>query len=228
VSDATVAVGPILALREVSKTYRRGPEEVHALRDASIDVRPGELVGLVGPSGSGKTTLLNIVAGWESADAGTLEWHASPADMRRVAWRSIAIVPQDLALLEELPVAENVSLPGRLDASTAPLVDVANLLASLGLDELVDRLPADISLGEQQRVAIARALVAGPELLVADEPTAHQDEVSTKRVLSAIRASVEAGMAALISTHSPEVIEALDRVVPIRDGRIVSRGMQRG
>ncbi|MGZ4115207.1 MAG: ABC transporter ATP-binding protein, partial [Actinomycetota bacterium] len=71
--------------------------------------------------------------------------------------------------------------------------------------------------------AIARALVAGPELLLADEPTAHQDEVSTKRVLSVIRAAVDRGMAALVSTHSPEVIEALDRVLPIRDGRIVSR-----
>jgi putative ABC transport system ATP-binding protein len=228
VSATSIGADPILALRDVSKTYRRGPEEVRALAGASLDVRPAELVGLVGPSGSGKTTLLNVVVGWETPDTGTVAWHGSILQMRRLSWRSIAIVPQDLALLEELPVVENVSLPVRLDGSTAPAVAVAALLASLGLEGVADRMPADISLGEQQRVAIARALVATPELLIADEPTAHQDEVSTKRVLSVIRASVDAGMAALISTHSPEMIDALDRVVPIRDGRVVSRGVQRG
>ncbi|MGZ4130091.1 MAG: ATP-binding cassette domain-containing protein, partial [Actinomycetota bacterium] len=144
-------------------------------------------------------------------------------DLAALGWRSVAIVPQDLALLEELPVAENVALPMRLDPTLSPAMPLLELAASLGFEDLARRMPADISLGEQQRVAIARALVAGPELLLADEPTAHQDEVSTKRVLSAIRAAVDRGMAALVSTHSPEVIEALDRVLPIRDGRIVSR-----
>jgi putative ABC transport system ATP-binding protein len=213
---------PLLALREVAKTYRRGPELVHALRGVSFEVRPGEIVGLVGPSGSGKTTVLNVVAGWERPDEGTIEWRTG-GDLRSLGWRSIAVVPQDLALLEELPVAENLALPMRLDPALSPAMPVDDLVASLGLGDLTERMPNDISLGEQQRVAIARALVAGPELLLADEPSAHQDEVSTKRVLSAIRSAVDRGMAALVSTHSGEVIDALDSVLSIRDGRIVSR-----
>ncbi|MGZ4124383.1 MAG: ABC transporter ATP-binding protein [Actinomycetota bacterium] len=223
-ATAASTAPPLLALRDVAKTFRRGPELVHALRGIDFDVRSGELVGLVGPSGSGKTTVLNIVAGWERPDEGTVEWRSTGGrDLAALGWRSVAIVPQDLALLEELPVAENVALPMRLDPTLSPAMPLLELAASLGFEDLARRMPADISLGEQQRVAIARALVAGPELLLADEPTAHQDEVSTKRVLSVIRAAVDRGMAALVSTHSPEVIEALDRVLPIRDGRIVSR-----
>ncbi|HEX2424842.1 MAG TPA: ATP-binding cassette domain-containing protein [Actinomycetota bacterium] len=221
-TTAATMAPPLLALRDVAKTYRRGPELVHALRGVTFDVRPGELVGLVGPSGSGKTTVLNVVAGWEPPDEGAVEWR-SVGQTPPLGWRSIAIVPQDLALLEELPVAENVALPMRLDPTLSPVMPLLDLAASLGFEDLAERMPSDISLGEQQRVAIARALVAGPELLLADEPTAHQDEVSTKRVLSAIRVAVDRGMAALVSTHSPEVIEALDRVLPIRDGRIASR-----
>ncbi|MGZ4130983.1 MAG: ATP-binding cassette domain-containing protein, partial [Actinomycetota bacterium] len=94
---------PLLALRDVAKTFRRGPELVHALRGIDFDVRSGELVGLVGPSGSGKTTVLNIVAGWERPDEGTVEWRSTGGrDLAALGWRSVAIVPQDLALLEEL------------------------------------------------------------------------------------------------------------------------------
>jgi putative ABC transport system ATP-binding protein len=219
---------PLLALRGVTKTFHRGPERVRALDGASLEVRAGELVGVVGPSGSGKTTLLNIAAGWERPDVGTIEWRSTPKVMRELSWRSMAIVPQDLALLEELPIGENVELPIRLDPDARPIVPVTELLSSLGLDGLVERMPADVSLGEQQRAAIARALVVGPALLLADEPTAHQDEAATQRVLSRIRSAVDRGMAALVSTHSAEVIDVLDRAVTIRDGRIVSRGSQRG
>jgi putative ABC transport system ATP-binding protein len=222
VSASAASTTPLLALRDVAKTYRRGPELVHALRRVTFEVRPGELIGLVGPSGSGKTTVLNVVAGWERPDEGTVEWRPA-RDPRPLGWRSIAIVPQDLAVLEELPVAENVALPMRLDPTLSPAIPLLDLVASLGFEDLTERMPGDISLGEQQRVAIARALIAGPELLLADEPTAHQDEASTKRVLSAIRAAVDRGTAALVSTHSGEVIDALDRVLPIRDGRIASR-----
>jgi putative ABC transport system ATP-binding protein len=227
VSSTAIAAAPILALRDVTKTYRRGPEDVVALASVSLEVYPGELVGLVGPSGSGKTTLLNIAAGWERPDAGIIAWRSDEVDVRRLAWRAVALVPQDLALLEELPVGENVSLPLRLDDSLSP-APLKELLESLGLSNLVDRLPGDVSIGEQQRAAVARALVGRPELLLADEPTAHQDEVSAKRVLAAIRGNVDAGMAAVVSTHSREVIDALDRVLPIRDGRITSRAPQPG
>jgi putative ABC transport system ATP-binding protein len=224
----TSAPESLLALRDVTKTFHRGVERVRALDGASLEVRAGELVGVVGPSGSGKTTLMNVAAGWERPDSGRIEWRLIPTQMRALPWRSVAIVPQDLALLEELTIGENVALPMRLDPDSRPVVPVADLLSSLGLEGLAERMPADVSLGEQQRAAIARALVAGPALLLADEPTAHQDEAATKQVLSAIRTAVDAGMAALVSTHSREVIDALDRVVSIRDGRVVSRAAPRG
>lgn len=218
--SASVGSTSLLALRGITKTYWRGPELVRALTDATFEVLPGEFVGLVGPSGSGKTTVLNIVAGWERPDGGSIEWRRSAPDLAARRWRSVAIIPQDLALLDELPVAENVALPLRLDPTIRPAVPILDLATALGLEDLTERMPVELSLGEQQRVAVARALVAGPELLLADEPTAHQDEVSTKRVLAAIRASVDRGMTALVMTHSREVIDALDRVLSIHDGRI--------
>ena len=132
-------------------------------------------MALVGPSGSGKTTLLNLLCGWEQPDGGRLSW---PSGSGRVdpPWDEVAVVPQDLGLVEELTVVENVELPlwlaGRLERG---LPEAAGLLDRLGLARNGDRLPAEVSLGERQRVALARAMVVGPRLLLADEPTGHQD-----------------------------------------------------
>jgi len=211
---------PIVSVRDVAKSYRRGSETVRALVDASFELGRGEVVGLVGPSGSGKTTLLNVVAGWEAPDAGEIRWRGGPFGGPTMRWSDVAIVPQDLALLEELPNGENAGLPLRLASGGVDADDPARLGTALGIDGLADRLPAEVSLGEQQRVAIARALALRPALLLADEPTAHQDEASTKLVLAAVRSAASAGTACLIATHSAEVIDALDRVLSIRDGRI--------
>jgi putative ABC transport system ATP-binding protein len=215
----------LVALRGVDKAYRRGPETVHALRDVSFDLRPGEVVALVGPSGSGKTTLLNVLAGWDSPDAGELRWRGEAFDGRRKPWADIAIVPQDIALLEELSNGENVRLPIRLGGEVGDGRDrrerrVDDLVERLGIEALLDRMPGEVSLGEQQRVAIARALALGPSLLVADEPTAHQDEASTERVLSTIRDAADVGSACLLATHSAEVVGSVDRTLSIRDGRV--------
>jgi ABC-type lipoprotein export system ATPase subunit len=200
------------------KSYRRGPEEVRALRDVSLTLRAGEVVALVGPSGSGKTTLLNVVCGWERADAGRLDW-ADASGGR--AWKELAVVPQDLGLIDELTVAENVVLPlwlgGRLDAGQA---GAAALLERLGLAGKADRLPAEVSLGERQRAALARAMVGGPRLLLADEPTGHQDADWAGAVFEAIRWLAGGGSCCLVATHSQEFLARVDRVLAIRDGRL--------
>ncbi|HWC14330.1 MAG TPA: ATP-binding cassette domain-containing protein [Actinomycetota bacterium] len=213
---------PVLQIFDVDKTYRRGPEVVHALTAATMAVSPGELIALVGPSGSGKTTLLNLLCGWEEPDAGRFVWRGDHVPRTaELTWHEIAIVPQALGLIEELTIAENVELPDRLRRDVAGLpTDEAALIEELGLASLVDRVPSEVSLGEQQRAAIARALVVSPSLLLADEPTGHQDAVWALRVMRTLRRACREGTSCVVATHNAEVLRYVDRVVQIEDGRL--------
>ena len=218
----------VIEARDVHKVYRRGPEEVNALRGVSLMVGEGEVVVLVGPSGSGKSTLLNVLCGWESPDSGEVLWPGSPAgpagSMADLPWGELAVVPQSLGLIDELSVRENVRLPVRLTARGRGADDrperVEGLLGMFGLRQLADRQPWEISIGEQQRTALARALVLVPHLLLADEPTGHQDEAWGGRVLRAIKLVAERGVSCLVASHNPEAIDIADRVLRIRDGVI--------
>ena len=210
--------GPALAAGDLHKTYRRGREQVHALRGVDLELRPGELVALLGRSGSGKTTLLNCLLGWERPDRGTVAVPgvADPAD---APWSLLAVVPQRFGLLEELSLAENVALPARLAGAADPEAAAAATLAALRLEPLAGRTPDEVSLGEQQRTAIARALVVRPAFLVADEPTGRLDEELSVHVLGVLRrACGEAGTGALVASHDPLVVEHADRVLRLDDG----------
>ena len=202
------------------KSYRRGPEEVLALRRADLALLAGELVALVGPSGSGKTTLLNLMCGWERPDGGRLAGPAAP-DGGAPRWGEVAVVPQDLGLVDELSVAENVQLPlwlaGRLEGGRA---EAAALLERLGLARHADRLPTEVSLGERQRVALARAMVVAPRLLLADEPTGHQDAEWATAVFDAVRDLAHRGSCCLVASHSDEFLSLADRVLTIADGEL--------
>jgi putative ABC transport system ATP-binding protein len=209
--------------RGLDKSYRRGPEEVHALRGASFELRRAEVVALMGPSGSGKTTLLNLICGWEEPEAGVLRWADGPdVPPATRPWSEIAIVPQDLGLIEELSVVENVELPlrltGNLDRSGRERAMA--LLRAFGLDRYADRAPGEVSLGEQQRVAVSRALIVVPALILADEPTGHQDAGWAGTVFRAFRWAARRGSTSLVATHSAEFLRFADRVLAIRDGEI--------
>lgn len=218
----------VIEARDIHKSYRRGPEEVNALRGVSLTVGEGEVVVLVGPSGSGKSTLLNVLCGWETPDMGEVLWPGSragrAASMADLPWGELAVVPQSLGLIDELSVRENVHLPVRLSAHGRGTDDrperVEGLLGMFGLRQLADRQPWEISIGEQQRTALARALVLVPRLLLADEPTGHQDEAWGGRVLRAIRLVAERGVSCLVASHNPEAIDIAHRVLRIRDGVI--------
>ena len=209
----------VLVATDLSKSYRRGDEVVHALDDVSLALRAGELVGLVGRSGSGKTTLLNVIAGWEHADAGTIERAGRQAEVP--GWEELAVVPQKLGLFDELTVRENLEYPARLSGRLGELQGrVDELMEDLAIAHLAARYPKETSLGEQQRTAIARALVLSPKLVLADEPTGHQDAVSERRVLEALGRAAADGASCLIATHNVALAPRLDRVVEMADGRL--------
>ena len=214
----------VLDVDGVSKSYGRGDEVIHALIDVHLTVRAGQIVGLLGRSGSGKTTFLNVVAGWERPDTGTIH---RPGDARSVpGWDEIAVVPQKLGLLDELTVRENIEYPARLTGRLRESAElIAELLDDLGLSELADRSPKETSLGEQQRAAFARALVLRPALLLADEPTGHQDGGFMRRVFETLERAAARGTTCVIATHDEGVLPYLDQVHAMADGRLEAGGV---
>ena len=216
----TTTVGT-LSGADLHKTYRRGREQVHALRGVSIDVVPGEVVALLGRSGSGKTTLLNCLLGWERPDRGTVSVPGA-ATPESAPWSTVAVVPQRFGLLDELTLADNVALPARLAELADPRDAALATLEVLRLGHLADRMPDEVSLGEQQRTALARALVVRPAFLVADEPTGRLDEDLSVHVLATLRdVYAAAGTGVLVASHDHVVVAAADRVVRLSDGLVV-------
>jgi ABC-type lipoprotein export system ATPase subunit len=216
---------PLLEARGLDKSYRRGAERVHAVAGVDLALFPGELVALVGPSGSGKSSLLGLLAGWEPPDAGELAWTPAAAG-GAPGWSELATVPQALGLLEDLTVRENVALPVRLRLGRRRATEgrTEELLGLFGLAELADRSPSETSLGQQQRAAVARALVLTPQLVLADEPSAHQDAAWVHDVFAALRQVVhDRGAACLVATHDPDALQFADRVLHLADGELTER-----
>lgn len=203
----------------LSKSFRRGAETVHALRGVDISVAEGEILGISGASGSGKSTLLAVLCGWEQPDTGHVE-HAGGAALA-LPWSELALVPQTLGLLEDLTISENVLLPARLIRRTAEYAErAATLLHRFGLDHLAERFPEQVSLGEQQRTAIARAMLLRPRLLLADEPTAHQDHGWGAIVLDCLREHAAQGGACVLVSHHQHALDHADRLLAMTDGTI--------
>jgi putative ABC transport system ATP-binding protein len=221
----------VLELREVSKIYGSGPAEVHALRGVNLSVSGGELVAVMGPSGSGKSTLLTIAGSLEEPTsgqvmvAGTDLSGASHNDQAKLRRRLIGYVFQDFNLLAGLTAVENVTLPLELDGMAAKTARPAGMkaLEELGVAEQADRFPDELSGGERQRVAIARAVMAGRQILLADEPTGALDSVNGEAVMRLLWAACRRGVAGLVVTHDPQLASCADRVVFLRDGRIIDQ-----
>jgi putative ABC transport system ATP-binding protein len=196
----------VLIADGLSKSYG----DLRAVSDVSIEVRAGQLAVIVGRSGSGKSTLLMLLGGWSEPDAGTI------GGLTSRAWADCSYVPQRFGLVPELTVAENVGLPARGRKENGD-----ELLAQLALEDLRDRYPAEISIGQQQRVAVARALVLRPRLLLVDEPTSHQDRRSAELVWSALSDAAAAGTACLVATHEPDASLRADVSWEIEGGRVL-------
>jgi putative ABC transport system ATP-binding protein len=220
-----------LELRRVSKVYGSGAGEVHALREVDLAVQRGELVAIMGPSGSGKSTLLTIAGTLEEPSSGQVLVAGldlatvSRSDQAKIRRRSIGYVFQDFNLLPGLTAVENVTLPLELDGIRTKSARETGLQALERLDvaERADRYPDELSGGERQRVAIARAIVGERGLLLADEPTGALDSVNGESVMRLLRAATQRGVAGVVVTHEAQLASWADRVVFLRDGRVVDQ-----
>ncbi|GGV01975.1 macrolide ABC transporter ATP-binding protein [Actinomadura cremea] len=218
-----------LSLRHVSREHGTGAALVQALIDVTLDVAEGEFVAVMGPSGSGKSTLLTLAGGLDTPTSG--EVLVGDRDLGRLGAagrsalrrRGIGYVFQDLNLIPSLTAAENVMLPRELDGvrSRRARREAAAALAEVGVGELADRFPDEMSGGQRQRVAIARALIGDRRLVLADEPTGALDSHTGDDVMRVLRQRCDAGAACLMVTHEPRHAAWADRVVFLRDGRVV-------
>ena len=221
----------MLELRGVSKVYGAGASEVHALRGVDLSVEAGAMVAVMGPSGSGKSTLLTIAGSLEEPTGGEVLVGGaalsgmSRNDKARLRRLTVGYVFQDFNLLAGLTAAENVALPLELDGMAVRKARAAGLraLAELGLAEQASRYPDELSGGERQRVAIARAVVGERRLLLADEPSGALDSVNAEEVMRLLHEACKRGVAAVVVTHDAQLASWADRVVFLRDGRVVDQ-----
>jgi len=221
----------MLELRRVSKVYGEGSTEVHALHAVNLSVDAGELVAVMGRSGSGKSTLLTIAGSLEQPTSGeVLVGGEAVAAMSRngrarLRRRAIGYVFQDFNLLAGLTAVENVALPLELDGVGVKTARVAGMRAldELDLTDRASRFPDELSGGERQRVAIARAVVGDRRLLLADEPSGALDSVNAEAVMRLVHAACRRGVAGVVVTHDAQLASWADRVVFLRDGRVVDQ-----
>jgi len=214
----------VFSARALTKVYRMGEAEVHALRGVDLEIAAGELIVLLGPSGSGKSTLLNILGGLDTPSAGSIRFQtqdlskADEATLTRYRREHVGFVFQFYNLIPSLTARENVALVTDIAAHPMP---AAEALAWAGLAERLDHFPSQLSGGEQQRVAIARAIVKRPDVLLCDEPTGALDYQTGKLVLEVIaKINAELGTTALVITHNAAIAGMADRVLQLGDGRI--------
>ena len=212
-----VETEPVISVRDAAKTYRVGGETIQALRSASIELGRGEVGAVLGRSGSGKSTLLTLLGGWQRPDSGEIRYALSSPDPQDLLWGELAIMPQRFGLLPELTVRENVEYPVRL-AGSSDRSRSEELLERFGLAELADRLPAETSIGQQQRAGLARALVLSPAVVLADEPTSHQDAGWRDVVWELIHQAAEEGTTCFVATHEERVAGYANRVWAIDEG----------
>ena len=227
-SEPTTDQG-VLSIRGLARRYVTGAGELTVLRGVDLDVRPGEIVGLIGPSGSGKSSLLHAAGLLEHPNAGRITilgrdcTDLADRERTRIRLTTIGFVYQFHHLLPEFSALDNVALPLMIAGMGrgAAQQRAGDLLAELGLADRLQHQPAQMSGGEQQRVAVARALANSPRLLLADEPTGNLDPHTSAAVFENLyELARRTGVAAVVATHNLELVRHMDRVFALKDGRL--------
>ena len=218
----------MIELKDVSKVYQMGDEEVRALDHASLEIDDGEFVSIVGPSGSGKSTMMNIIGCLDTADEGEYDLDGiaiedySENELAHIRNRKIGFIFQNFNLLPRLTAAENVELP--LIYQKVPAAErrerVTEALEKVQLAHRMDHKPTELSGGQQQRVAIARAIVTRPSLFLADEPTGNLDSATSRDIMSLFHELHEEGHTIVLITHNDEIADEAERKIYIRDGQV--------
>ncbi len=228
---ASGATCPTIAADRLTKIYRRGAEEIHAVDGVSLEIAEGSFVAFIGPSGSGKTTLINILGCLDNPTSGRLELcgkkifdegvtlsEGKLTDLRRELFGYIF---QKFYLIPTLTVRENVMLPFAFFKKPGAEAEVDKVMRLLGIDNRAGHLPGEISGGEMQRVAIARALVNKPRILLADEPTGNLDARRSSEIGEILRElNKKEGLSVVLVTHNMELAKNADRIVELRDGKL--------
>lgn len=219
----------IVQVRNVSKIYRRGEEEVHALRDVTLNIVRGEYVSIMGPSGSGKSTLFNMIGGLDTPTSGSVlidGYRLSELSPSQLAWvrcHRIGFVFQSFNLIPTMTALENVAI-ARIFAGVPPAHarrDAAETLERVGLGHRLHHLPPQVSGGQQQRIAIARALVNKPSIILADEPTGNLDLHTGEEIINLIgEMKATLGITIITATHDMKMLSASDVVFWIKDGQL--------
>jgi putative ABC transport system ATP-binding protein len=220
----------MIHLRGVTKQYQMGDQTVHALQGIDLRIERNEMVAFIGASGSGKSTMMNIVGCLDRPSSGEYWLNGREVatmtgdDLAQVRNREIGFIFQSFHLLPRASALDNVAQP--LIYRGVPLRErlalAAQSLARVGLGERMHHRPNELSGGQRQRVAIARALVGNPSILLADEPTGNLDTSTSREIMDLIRAVHEGGQTVVMVTHEPEIAEQCQRIVRLRDGRVMS------
>src|ERR687892_48687 len=222
------ANGNVVSAREITRRYGSGDTAVDALRGVSLDIRRGQLTGIMGPSGSGKSTLMHILAGLDRPTEGEVQIGGTPitklgdTELTKLRRRHIGFIFQFFNLLPMLTAEENIVLPLELGGTKPDRAWVDEIISRVGLADRRKHRPSELSGGQQQRVAIARALVSRPTVVFADEPTGNLDSTTSAEILDLLRESVsEFGQTTVMVTHDANAATIADRVLFLADGRIV-------
>jgi putative ABC transport system ATP-binding protein len=226
--DRLTLHNPVAQVVDVSKTYGRGAQAVHAIRNVTAAFAPGTFTAIMGPSGSGKSTLLHVAAGLDRPSSGDVQIGGtdlsgmSEKSLTRLRRDRIGFVFQAYNLMPSLDVAQNIGLPARLAGTRVDRNWLAEVGQRVGLGDRMGHRPAELSGGQQQRVAIARALVTRPDVVFADEPTGALDSRTGGEILDLMRESVDSqSLSIVMVTHDPLAAARADSVLFLADGRIV-------
>jgi putative ABC transport system ATP-binding protein len=217
----------VIEAKGLTKIYRRGREEIHALKSVDFSVAEGEFVSIIGPSGSGKTALLNVLGCLDTPSKGSLRLNGietsglKESGLVKLRRENIGFVFQQFYLIPTLTARENIELPLLFSHKKGNKCRIEEVLQMVGLEDRGDHLPGQLSGGEMQRVAIGRALINDPKIILADEPTGNLDSLTSKMIFEQFLELNQRGMTLIIVTHNLDLAMKTQKMYTLRDGQIV-------